>query len=161
VSRPVHIRHVDQHDRDDWVRMRCALWPEDDAAGHGAEADAFFAGKLAEPLAVLIAVDAAGSAVGFAELSIRHYAEGCETNRVGYLEGWYVRPEARRQGIGRALVAAAERWASTQGCTEFGSDALLENDVSAAAHLALGFEEVVRIRCFKKVLAAGLAGDRT
>ena len=155
------IRHVNPGDRDAWVRMRCALWPEDDATGHGAEVDAFFAGTLKEPLAVLIAVDASDRPIGFAELSIRSYAEGCDTDRVGYLEGWYVAPEARRQGIGRALVAAAERWASAQGCTEFGSDALLENDVSAAAHRALGFEEVVQIRCFKKVLAARPRSDRT
>jgi hypothetical protein len=29
---------------------------------------------------------------------------------------------------------------------------VLDNEPSAAAHLALGFEETARIRCFKKVL---------
>jgi len=109
---------------------------------------------LNEPLEVLIAAGANGEALGFAELSIRNYAEDCETNRVAYLEGWYVEPEARRRGIGRALVEAAEEWARRQGCTEFGSDALIDNDVSAAAHRALGFEETVEIRCFRKALTA-------
>jgi uncharacterized protein (TIGR02246 family) len=49
---------------------------------------------------VLLAEDAAGI-LGFAEVSIRPYAEGCSTDRVGYLEGWFVRPEARRRGVGR------------------------------------------------------------
>jgi aminoglycoside 6'-N-acetyltransferase I len=71
---------------------------------------------------------------------------------VAYLEGWYVVPGLRRQGVGRALVAAAEAWARAQGCTEFGSDAVLDNEPSAAAHRALGFEETAQIRCFKKVL---------
>jgi aminoglycoside 6'-N-acetyltransferase I len=49
-------------------------------------------------------------------------------------------------------VAAAEDWARGQGCTEFASDTLLDNDVSSAAHRALGFEEVECIRCFRKTL---------
>jgi len=102
---------------------------------------------------VLLAFDETGAAVGFAELSIRSYAEHCETDRVAYLEGWYVEPGVRRKGVGRALVDAAEGWAIKQGCTEFGSDAVLENELSAAAHHALGFEETVRLRCFKKVLS--------
>jgi len=132
--------------------MRCDLWPEGSAAEHGGEIDAFFAGTLKMPLAVLIALDGSGEAIGFAELSIRAYAEDCVTDRVAYLEGWYVVPQARRHGAGRALVQAAEQWARSQGCTEFGSDALLENELSAAAHRALGFEETVQIRCFKKLL---------
>ena len=114
--------------------------------------NAIFAGELTMPLEVLIAFDGDDRAVGFAELSIRSYAEDCQTDRVAYLEGWYVDPEARQRGVGRALVDAAEAWARAQGCTEFGSDALLDNDVSAAAHLALGFEETVQLRCFRKSL---------
>jgi aminoglycoside 6'-N-acetyltransferase I len=132
--------------------MREALWPENDAAGHAHEVEAYFAGRLHLPLEVLLADSEAGIPVGFAELSIRPYAEGCLTDRVAYLEGWYVVPEARRRGVGRALLAAAEQWAIGQGCTEFASDALLDNDVSAAAHRALGFVEVERIRCFRKDL---------
>ena len=131
--------------------MRDALWPEGGTHGHAREVEEFFAGRLQMPLAVLLATDD-GSAVGFAELSIRAYAEDCVTDRVAYLEGWYVVPEARRRGVGRALVAAAERWALAQGCSEFASDAIIDNEVSAAAHRALGFVETVRIRCFRKPL---------
>jgi aminoglycoside 6'-N-acetyltransferase I len=148
----VSVRSVERRDRDAWLRMRCDLWPEGSAAEHAAEIDAFFAGTLKMPLAVMIATDGSGKAVGFAELSIRSYAEDCVTDRVAYLEGWYVVPHARRHGVGRALVAAAEDWARAQGCTEFGSDALLDNEVSALAHRALGFDETVLLRCFKKVL---------
>ena len=132
--------------------MRRALWPDDETDSHASETEAFLAGKLSMPLAVLIAHDAAGTPLGFAELSIRGYAEDCVTDRVAYLEGWYVIPEARRRGVGRALVAAAEQWGRAQGCTEFGSDALIDNESSAAAHRALGFVETVQIRCFRKQL---------
>jgi aminoglycoside 6'-N-acetyltransferase I len=132
--------------------MRDALWPHHESGSHAGEVEQYFAGKLRMPLEVLLAFDENGAAVGFAELSIRSYAEDCETDRVAYLEGWYVAPEFRRRGIGRALIAAAEAWGIGQGCTEFGSDAELDNELSAVAHRALGFEETVRLRCFKKVL---------
>lgn len=145
------IRPVTAEDKLAWLRMRDALWP-DETGSHAREIQDFLAGRLNMPLEVLLAVDEAGAALGFVELSIRAYAEDCITDRVAYLEGWYVVPEARRRGVGAALVNASEDWARAQGCTEFGSDALLDNDVSAVAHRALGFDETVQIRCFRKNL---------
>jgi aminoglycoside 6'-N-acetyltransferase I len=146
------VRPAEPGDADRWLGLRQALWPDATDREHQDEIARFFAGRSREPLAVLLAEDGNGRVVGFAELSIRTYAEGCDTDRVAYLEGWYVDPEARGQAVGRALVAAAEEWGRTQGCTEFASDAEADNEVSAAAHRALGFEEVGRVRCFRKDL---------
>jgi aminoglycoside 6'-N-acetyltransferase I len=99
-----------------------------------------------------MAENGAGRILGFAELSIRPYAEGCTSDRVAYLEGWFVVPEARRQGVGRSLVAAAEQWGRGEGCTEFASDTPGDNVISAMAHRALGFIEVGSVRCFRKDL---------
>ena len=151
----VRVRPVIKEDAPAWQRMREALWPDYASSWHADEITQFFAGKLSMPLAVLIAEDYAGKLLGFAELSIRNYAEDCVTDRVAYLEGWYVVPGARRNGVGRALVAGAEQWGRAQGCTEFGSDAVIDNEISAAAHRALGFTETARIRCFRKPLAPG------
>lgn len=148
----IQVQPASAADAAAWLQMRCALWPEGPESEHRDEISRFFAGQLRDPLQALLAFDASGTAVGFAELSIRPYAEDCVTDRVAYLEGWYVVPEFRRQGAGRALVRTAEEWARAQGCAEFASDALLDNDVSAAAHRALGFEETVQIRCFRKVV---------
>jgi len=144
------IRPVTPADAGAWLEMRCALWP-DDADGHRAGIDRFFAGDRREPADVLVAFDSA-AAIGFAEVSIRNIVDGCSTGNVGYLEGWYVVPHARRRGVGRALIAAAESWARQQGCTEFGSDASPDNGVSMAAHRALGFEETSRACNFRKDL---------
>ena len=128
-------------------------------AEHSAEADRFFRGASIDPLAVLLAEDANREVVGFAEVSIRSYAEGCVTDSVGYLEGWFVAPGARRRGTGRALVRAAERWALSQGCTEFASDAEADNEQSARAHREVGFTEVGLVRCFRKDLLAASGED--
>jgi aminoglycoside 6'-N-acetyltransferase I len=146
-----HVRAAEPRDFGEWVRMRAALWP-DDIDGHRAAAERFFAGLRHEPAEVLLAFDDSGRAVGFAELSIRNIVDSCSTNRVTYLEGWYVEPSLRRHGVGSALVAAAERWGVEQGCTEFGSDSLIDNDVSHRAHRALGFEETGRVVNFRKDL---------
>lgn len=131
--------------------MRRALWPEGTKAEHRTEIDRFLAGEAEEPKAVLVA-ETTRRLVGFAELSIRPYSEGCHGNRVAYLEGWFVVPEARGRGVGRALVTAAEEWGRAQGCTEFASDAEADNATSAATHRALGFTEVGLVRCFRKDL---------
>ena len=144
------VRPARPEDASALARLRSALWPEG-ADSHHIEIAEYFAGRLPFVQAVLVAEHDGGLA-GFAELSIRNIAESCTSGRVAYLEGWYVEPRLRRRGIGRALVAAAEEWGRAQGCTEFGSDTQIDNHDSAAAHLALGFEEVERLVCFRKPL---------
>lgn len=137
-------------DDPEWLRMRCALWPEDTAAAHRMG----MAEWLATPNAVVLVAsrpDGAGLA-GFAEVGTRPYAEGCASGPVAYLEGWYVDADARRAGVGAALVRAAEQWARERGLTEFASDALLDNDTSHRAHRALGFVEVERAVHYIKTL---------
>jgi aminoglycoside 6'-N-acetyltransferase I len=131
--------------------MRQALWPGS-RDRHADDIERYFAGRSAEPAAVLLAFEPDGRAVGFIELSIRAYAEGCTTDRVAYVEGWYVAPDVRRRGVGTALMQAAEAWGREQGCTELGSDTEVENELSAAAHRALGFADTGTIRCFLKPL---------
>ena len=145
------VRSIRRSDSGDWERMRQQLWPS--AAGeHAAEIELFFKGDRRNPAEVLIAVEESGRGVGFAELSIRPYAEECYSGRVAYLEGWFVEGSHRRKGVGGALVEAAEEWARSQGCTEFASDAEIGNTVSDLAHKRLGFEEVNRIVCYRKAL---------
>lgn len=139
--------------------MRQALWPDGSQREHSRDIDRYFAGHRREPKAALIAVDGAGLPLGFVELSIRNIVDSCETDRVAYLEGWYVVPDARRRGVGAALIAAAEQWGLEQGCAEFGSDSLVGNRVSRAAHLALGFEETGVVRNYRKRLVKARVAD--
>src|SRR5262249_26972765 len=102
---------------------------------------------------VFLAERPGGGLCAFLEAAVHPWAVGCDRRPVGYIEGWYVDADVRRQGIGRALVAAAEAWARSQGCAQMASDAQLENLLSQQAHQALGYEETYRLVYFKKELA--------
>lgn len=134
------------------AQMRHELWPDGSVEEHRWELEAFFDRGWTLPTAVYVAVGSNDRIEGFCEVSIRPHAEGCVTDRVGYLEGWYVVPDARRRGVGCALGSAAEAWARSHGCREMASDTEADNQGSAAAHAALGFEEVGLVRCFRKDL---------
>ena len=89
---------------------------------------------------------------GFVSFSIREWAEGCSSSPVPYIEGWWVAPDLRGSGVGRALVTAVERWCLEHGYDELGSDVELDNERSLRAHAALGFEPTLRLQFFRKRL---------
>jgi ribosomal protein S18 acetylase RimI-like enzyme len=64
----------------------------------------------------------------------------------GYISSVYVRPEARRAGILRALVAAAADWCKDRGLTEMRLHNAADNPLSNAAWEALGFRIVEHLR---------------
>jgi aminoglycoside 6'-N-acetyltransferase I len=132
--------------------MRKVLWANCPDDQHAREID-----EIARdfPGTVFLAQGSDGRLCGFLEASIRPWADGCDSRPVGYIEGWYVDEHARRQGVGRALVGAAESWARSNGCREMASDAELWNAVSHHAHGALGYEETTRLVLFKKDLMNG------
>lgn len=143
------IRQIVEKDREAWVRMRNALWPNS-LSDHELETKRYFADALDLPY-VFVAEDD-GRLVGFLELDLRKYAPGCASSPVPFIEGWYVEPEAQGRGLGRALVEAAEASARAAGHDEIGSDTEIENTGSIAAHNALGYEEIERLVCFRKSL---------
>lgn len=138
--------------QDGWLELRRALWPQGTAAEHLAEMQAFLddPGRYAQ----FLAQGADGRPAGFVEAALRtDYVNGTDSSPVAFLEGIYVTPAYRRQGIAAALVAAVAAWALEQGCRELASDALLENSASHAMHAALGFEETERVVYFRRRLA--------
>jgi len=150
----MQVRLATHADAEAWLAMRAALWPDAGLDDLRVEVAAFFGADI-KPDAlhrVFVAEAGDGGLVGMLELSLRSYADGCDSSPVPYIEAWYVAPAVRRQGIGGALVKAAEEWARANGHTEMASDALLDNHVSERAHAALGFEEVERAIRFRKSL---------
>ena len=129
--------------------MSLALFPEYTAEVLAPGMREFRARSDAE---VFVAEDSDGAVVGFVEVGSRPYADGCDTSPVGYIEAWFVDENVRREGCGRALLTAAEDWARNRGYSEMASDALLGNDISHAAHLKAGYEEVDRVVQYRKPL---------
>lgn len=77
---------------------------------------------------------------------------GLRINAGSYVEGWWVAPDLRQQGVGRALFTAIEGWCRKHGYLELGSDAEIDNAVSLEAHVALGFQPTLRLQFFRKRL---------
>lgn len=143
-------RPVEPADASEWLRMRCALLRHVDPGELASEVNIFFDGP--RQAGVLVMDRPGGGLMGFIELSIRGYAEGCTSDAVGYIEEWYVDPDMRGNGYGGTLVAAGEEWARARGCTEMASDTTISNDASIRAHGALGYKEVERLVAFRKEL---------
>lgn len=136
-----------------WLALRRALWDDGSDDEHHAE----IAEQCADPAryAAFLASADDGTVLGLAEAALRHdYVNGTDSSPVLFLEGLYVTPAARRQGVARALVTAAADWGRAQGCTEMASDTPLDNTLSQTVHARLGFAETERVVCFAMPLNA-------
>ena len=131
------------------VALAKKLWPnekEDDLAKE-------FYKILQDGESAIFFVEESREIVGFAQCQLRkEYVEGTNSSPVGYLEGIYLEPEYRGQGIAGQLLDKCEEFAKENGCTEFASDIELENEASYHFHDKNGFVEVNRIIHFTKAL---------
>ena len=145
------IRAVEAGDRAEWLRLRLARWPDSAAEEERVEVDTYLAGyPLPTLMAAFVAVRPEGGLGGLVEVAIHESAPGCQSDRIGYVEAWYVDADVRGQGLGRALVERGEAWARAAGCREMASDTNPSYPLSPAAHEALGYAEVTRT--FRKEL---------
>jgi len=147
---PFTIRPLDESDLGEWLRLRLLLWDETSEDDHKNEMVDII--EHSDSQLVVVADLDGGRLAGFLEASIRSYVEDCDTDNVGYLEGWYVEDDYRRLGIGSSLVSYAEKWALQKGCTEMASDAEIDNTVSLQAHTRLGYAETSRLVHLRKEL---------
>ncbi|HYG64579.1 MAG TPA: aminoglycoside 6'-N-acetyltransferase [Thermoanaerobaculia bacterium] len=145
------IEHCTSVEQPGWLELRMALWPEGTPEQHREEMASF----LEQPgrYVQVVAYGPDREPLGFVEASVRtDYVNGTESSPVAFLEGMYVVPEARGQGVAREMVGAVEAWGWEMGCSELASDAYLDNELSHAVHRALGFEETERVVYFRKEL---------
>jgi aminoglycoside 6'-N-acetyltransferase I len=155
------IRLARPSDAAELAQLYVALWPDSSVEAHRRELDVLFEGNppSSMPLINLVVEISDGHLLGFLQASLRSHADGCDPSRpVGFIEGWYVSPEYRRQGVGRRLLAAAEDWARSLGCMEMASDTQIDNHPSQIVHQVLGYEVVDRCVHFRKRLQLSQSG---
>ncbi len=143
------VRRLAEADFPAWAGMRHQLWNEMSVAGHRAEiADMVHRNKVMG----YGVFSSASSLIGFAEVSIRDYANGCAETPVPFLEGIWIDMLHRRQGYGRLLLGFISAELQEHGFSEICSDAEIGNHVSHEAHHHWGFVEAERVVCFRKSL---------
>ena len=144
----VKTSKITQDDFNEWLDLALTLWPDYSTA----EMQVILASIL-DSLHEdgFIVRDENGNAIAFMNISLRSdYVPGATHRPVAYVEGIYVKDEYRKQGVGTALIQAAQRWASDRGCLELASDALIKNTASHEFHTQIGFREVERTVFFIK-----------
>ncbi len=87
--------------------------------------------------------------VGLVELSSRNIVDSCISSPVAYLEGLYLQPNYRNQGIGKRVMQLITKWCADEGFKELATDAELDNVRAQRFYTQLGFEETDRVVAFR------------
>ncbi|NKB51355.1 MAG: GNAT family N-acetyltransferase [Rhizobiaceae bacterium] len=145
----VLVRIMQKDDRPAWAEMRQQLFDDLSIEAHCEEIDDVLESKNCWGY---IAVTEDQAPAGFAEISIRKFANGCTTQPVPFLEGIWVSSNYRRMGVGRTLVEHITQDLFDQGFVELCSDADEQNFNSHRAHEDWGFVETERVIYFRKAL---------
>ena len=144
VTDEIVIRPATEEDRDFVAQFVSSLlefgspaWKDSAALARGfrdALADAV--SNQGPRAAVLIAQEQGGERLGFVSVKVREDVTGAERAHVADLA---VGEDARRLGVGRALMRAAEAWAREQGLPVVGLDVWSTNERAMAFYRRLGY----------------------
>lgn len=105
-----------------------------------------FSAQLSSPNERIFLAEAAGTVIGIIRCVESTGSPLLDPARYAYISSAYVRPEARRQGALRALVAAARNWCAERGLDEARLHSVADDEGSNRAWDALGFEIVEHMR---------------
>jgi len=130
------IKEIQPCDLNVWVELQHELWPTHSIADLIEDCNKILTDKLQKSW---LFIDN-NSPIGFIDLSIKKKAIGCKSGKIGYVEGWYVKPDYQRKGFGQQLYEVAENWAKNQGCKEMASDTTQDYPYSPRAHEIAGFK---------------------
>ncbi len=144
------VRKMRKADSANWASMRVKLWNDLSIDEHLGDIARMLADKKSSGYIALLDGD---QPAGFAEIRIRDYANGSTAQPVPFLEGIWVDPRYRRQGVGRALIGQITIDLVAKGFHELCSDAEIRNRRSHQAHEGWGFDETERVVYFRKQLS--------
>ena len=150
----VRIREATPRDLAAVIALRLALLrehPEHPVYGRlradvADRARELFASQLRSPNEVMFLAEHEGEAIGVLRCVESVGSPLMEPARYAYVSSVYVRPEARRRGVLRALLGAAERWARDRGLRQMRLHNVAGSANAEAAWSALGFGVVEQVR---------------
>jgi len=93
--------------------------------------------------------DADGTLLGLVELSSRNIVDGCLSSPVAYIEGLYLKPEYRHQGLGKEVIQLLRSWCRERSFSELATDTQLANEAAQRFYRAAGFQETDRVVEFR------------
>ncbi|MEO7086725.1 MAG: GNAT family N-acetyltransferase [Gemmatimonadaceae bacterium] len=147
------VRHATLGDLGSIVELRLSLlreYRDHPMYGHlrpdaGPRAEELFRAQLMSPNETMFVAQSAGRLIGVMRCADTPVSPLLFPEHYCFVSSVYVRPDDRRRGVLRALLAAAESW-----CAERGIDEMRLNNVteSVAAHAweSLGFGVVEHVR---------------
>jgi ribosomal protein S18 acetylase RimI-like enzyme len=154
VTKDLVVRRAGLDDLQAIVELRLALLREygdhplyanlrTDAAERAHE---LFRSQLISPYEALFVAERPRAIVGVLRCVESPVSPLLLPDRYCYVSSAYVRPSDRRQGVLRALLAAAETWCDDHGLTEMRLHSSATSFVAACAWDALGFQVVEHVR---------------
>jgi GNAT superfamily N-acetyltransferase len=153
-----HVRAATVRDLDAVVALRLALLREHPThpiygnlrPSADRRARELFASQLRARTETILLAELDGRVVGILRCAETIGSPLLEPARYAYVSSVYVRPEARRRGVLRALLAEAERWSRARGLDQMRLHNVAGSAEAEGAWDALGFSivEQVRLRSF-------------
>jgi GNAT superfamily N-acetyltransferase len=150
----MRVREATPRDLDAVIALRLALLREHPdhpiygrlRADVGERARGLFATQLRSTMEVIFLGELEGDVVGVLRCVESAGSPLLDPARYAYVSSTYVRPEARRRGVLRALVAAAERWSRARGLDQMRLHNVAGSTSAEAAWASLGFAVVEQVR---------------
>jgi ribosomal protein S18 acetylase RimI-like enzyme len=105
-----------------------------------------FSAQLRARNETILLAELAGEVVGIIRCVESIGSPLLEPARYAYVSSAYVRPDARRRGVLRALVAEAERWCRARGLDQMRLHNVAGSEAAEGAWNALGFAIVEQVR---------------
>lgn len=148
------VRPATPRDLDAIVALRLALLrehPEHPVYGRlrtdaDRRARELFAAQVRARTETILLAELAGDVVGIIRCVESIGSPLLEPARYAYVSSAYVRPEARRRGVLRALMVEVERWCRARGLDQMRLHNVAGSEAAEGAWDALGFTIVEQVR---------------
>ena len=148
------FRPATQRDLDAVVALRLALLREHPdhpiygrlRSGIDRRARELFAAQIRSRTETILLAELSGEVVGIIRCVESNGSPLLEPARYAYVSSAYVRPDVRRRGVLRALLAEVERWSRERGLDQMRLHNVAGSESAERAWDALGFAVVEQVR---------------